>query len=311
MTDAIAIVTIGVADMEPVRSLWVDVFGLEIAATRSGPDADLARLWNIAPERIADQLLLRTPGADTGWLHFVQFTDPDKPVRRGAAPTDLGPKNIDVNCIGMAARHAELVAAGYTFRSDIAEYRVDDIHVLEVQMPGHDDTNIVLVEILSAGFEVEYSPAGYGAVTSFVIVVPDARAEADFYRDVLGLDEVMHHRITGPGIEKAVGLPKGAALDMRLMGRERNLFGRVELIEYVGLGGTDRFGLAKPPATGALHIGFAAPSIGALTEAALGIEAHDFGAVDLIYGRGRVAALRSPAGLRIELFESSTATGPI
>ena len=110
---------------------------------------------------------------------------------------------------------------------------------------------------------------------------------------------------------KAVGLPKGAALDMRLMGRERNLFGRVELIEYVGLGGTDRFGLAKPPATGALHIGFAVPSIGALTEAAPGIEAHDFGAVDLIYGRGRVAALRSPAGLRIELFESSTATGPI
>ncbi len=27
-------------------------------------------------------------------------------------------------------------------------------------MPGHDDTNIVLIEILSEGFEIEYSTAG-------------------------------------------------------------------------------------------------------------------------------------------------------
>lgn len=311
MVDAISHLTIGVADLRPVREFWIGRLGLEVVAARQGPDADLAGLWGLAAERIADQLLVRTPGAKTGWLHFVQFNDPDPPVRLGAAPTDLGPKNIDVNCTDIHAHVAEFMAAGHTFRSAVSEYHIDDIHACEVQMPGHDETNIVLVEVLSEGFEIDYSPAGFGAVTSFVVVVPDTRVEGEFYRRVFGLDEVMHHRLTGPEIEAMIGLPEGAALDMRLMGREGNLFGRVELIEYEGLRGTDRFELAKAPATGVLHASLSVPSI----DAVLGIvresgtDAQDLGAADLIYGKGRVAVLRSPAGLRIELFEALDSFG--
>jgi hypothetical protein len=105
------------------------------------------------------------------------------------------------------------------------------------------------------------SPAGYGGVTSFVVIVPDTRVEAAFYRDIFDLDEIMHHRITGPAIEKAVGLPTGAALDMRLMGREAHIFGRMELIAYDSLKGTDRFALARAPALGTLHCGFAVESM--------------------------------------------------
>ena len=111
----------------------------------------------------------------------------------------------------MPALHAELRQAGYTFRSAISDYEIGDIHAREVQMPAHDAINVVLAEILSEGYDIDFSPAGCGAVTSFVVIVPDGRAEANFYRSVFELDEVMHHRITGPAIEQVVGLPPGAA----------------------------------------------------------------------------------------------------
>ncbi len=110
-----------------------------------------------------------------------------------------------------------------------SEYEVGGIRAREVQMPAHDETNIVLIEILSGGYEMKYSPAGYAALTSFVVIVPSTKIEASFYADLFDLDELMHHRITGPEIEKAVGLPSGTALDMRLMGREGNFFGRSSL----------------------------------------------------------------------------------
>jgi catechol 2,3-dioxygenase-like lactoylglutathione lyase family enzyme len=306
MVDAIAHVTVGVADLKPVFDLWIDRFGLQSVVRRTGPDPGLARLWDIPAEQIADQILVRTPGAETGWLHFVQFHKPAAPVRQGAAATDLGPKNLDVNCHDLTARYTECKAAGYSFRSAISEYEVEDIRAREVQMPGHDDTNVVLIEILSAGFDVRFSPQGYAGVTSCVIIVPDTRIEAAFYRGLFGLDELMHHRIAGPGIEAAVGLPKGAVLDMRLMGRQGKLFGRMELITYQGLEGRDRFPLSKPPATGILHCGFAVESVPDTVQRArdAGINVDEFENIETIFASGRMAALHSPSGLRIELYQS-------
>ncbi|MGI9290858.1 MAG: hypothetical protein ACR2QG_06240, partial [Gammaproteobacteria bacterium] len=108
-------VTVTVADMAVVRSLWIDHFGLEIKAERQGADKPLAELWGIPPEQISAQLLLGTPGAATGLLHFVELNNPAESVRAGAATTDLGAKNLDVNCIGMPALVDQLVRAGHSF----------------------------------------------------------------------------------------------------------------------------------------------------------------------------------------------------
>ena len=306
MVDAISQVTVGVADLKPVFDLWIDRFGLETVVRRTGPDPGLARLWGIEATNIADQLLIRTPGAETGWLHFVQFDKPDVPARRGAAATDLGPKNIDVNCRDMPVRHAELRAAGHSFRSPIVEYELDGIRAREVQMPGHDDINVVLIEVLSKGFEINFSPRGCGAVTSFVVVVPDTRLEGDFYRKVFGFDELMLHRLTGPEIEEMIGLPTGSALEMRLMGHKKEIFGRMELIRYEGIEGRDRFVLAKPPALGILHCGIAVDSVGDTVRRARdsGFDVAVFDGMDTVFGVGRMAVLQSPAGLRIEVCET-------
>jgi len=305
MPNGISYVSIGVADLAVAEKLWVEALGLEIIARRQGPDPELGKLWNLPADQFVDQMLVRSPGAATGQLHFVQFRESGEAVRKGASPTDLGAKNIDVNCVGMPELVEKLIGAGYSFRSEISEYEVGDIHAREVRMPGHDEVNIVFIEILSKGFEVEYSPKGFAALTSFVVIVPNTLVESKFYQHVFGFDEIMHHRITGPGIEEAVGLPKGSALDMRLCGSPDNMFGRMELIKYEGLSGENLFHRAVPPATGILRCGFRTDKLDELLKRVelQGTPVGRIFEIDAIFGAGRIVEFASPAGLQIEVIQ--------
>jgi len=298
-------VSVGVADMAAVHILWIEQLGLDVVASRQGPDAELGRLWGMPADQFVDQLLLKTPGAESGLLHFVQFREPAAAVRKGAASTDLGPKNLDVNCTRMPDCVDALKEAGYSFRSAIGEYEIDGIQAREVQMPAHDDLNVVLIEVLSKGFEVGYSAKGYAALTSFVVIVPDIGREAEFYKRLFGMQEILHHRLSGAAIEMAAGLPAGTVLDLYLLGGPDNLFGRMELIEYVGVNGDNRFARARPPATGILSCGFRVASLDEFADSALALGSAVTGRMknSAIFGEGEVAHIRSPAGLQICLYE--------
>jgi catechol 2,3-dioxygenase-like lactoylglutathione lyase family enzyme len=300
-------VSVGVADMAAARALWVEQFGLEIIDQRSGPDPELAGLWGMAPELITEQLLLATPGADTGRLHFVEFSDAQPPVRQGAAPTDLGPKNLDVNCTGMPLLVDSLTKAGYSFRSAIAEYEFDGIQVREVQMLGHDQVNVVLIEVLSRGFEVQFTDKNFAALTSFVVIVPDVQAEKTFYSDVFGMETILAHSLSGAAIEQAAGLPAGTTLDLHLLGDPANMFGRMELIEYVGVGGRNLFPQAVPPATGILQCGFVVDALDDFMArpATSNAGAQELSVASLIFATGRIAGMVSPSGYQVYVTESS------
>jgi len=259
MTDAIAFVTVGVANLEQALELWCGTFGMEIVARSEGGDSGLARLWELEPGAIHAQALIRSPGAAAGWLHLVQFTQPSDPVRAGAGPMDLGPKNLDVYCDDIHQRVDELQAAGNEFRSRVIEYKVGDIIASEVQMPGPDDTNIVFVEV--AGETMPVSAQGYCGITSFVVIVPDLNIEGAFYRKLLGFDELLRHRITGAEIEEIVNLPSMTGVEMSVLGCEQERFGRIELIQYDGSPGADRFALARAPARGTLHCAYRVDSL--------------------------------------------------
>jgi catechol 2,3-dioxygenase-like lactoylglutathione lyase family enzyme len=293
-------VTVGVADLDAALALWAGTFGLQVVARRPGPDPSLAALWGLDPSEIRGQAYLATPGADGGRLHLVEFPRGEA-VRAGAAATDLCPKNLDVACADLFDRHRELAGAGYTFRSDPVEYPFEGSTVREVQMPGHDDTNIVFVEVV--GQSPPLTHRGYGAVPAFVCVVGDPRAEAAFHTRGLGLDVVLAHRLDGPQIERMVGLPEGAGLHIGLFGDRANPYGRFEVVRYEGIDGEDRYRGARPPARGALAATLATgdltADIGRLRAA--GHEVTDHGRVEAVYGSGHVASTMSPAGLRVEI----------
>jgi catechol 2,3-dioxygenase-like lactoylglutathione lyase family enzyme len=300
---AIAVVTVGVENIDRALDLWSGTLGFRCLERKRGSDPSLSRLWDLEPDRIVDQVLLGTPGVESGRLHLVQFRDPLPPVRQGAANTDLCPKNLDVACTDLPTRFKELQTAGFTFRSDWVQYSIENLEVREVQMGVHDELNLVFVELI--GQKLPYTAQGYAGLTSLVSIVPDVAAEERFYADLLGLPSAGRHLLDGPAIEKMIGLPAGGSLDVRLLSSPDEVFGRVELIQYRGIVGDDLYPRARPGALGFLHVGFLTTDLTIFRQRAenqnVAVCSHE--PVETLYGQGRVDMITSPAGQRIEIHE--------
>ena len=309
---AFAYAVLSVADMDQALALWSGRFGMRIAVRREGSDPGLAALWGVGSDGIIDQALLLTPGMAQGGIHLVRFRVPGPAVREGAASTDLVPKSVDIAVRDLPARHAELEAAGYRFRSPIGRFETDGVVVHEVHLPGPDGVNLVFLE--QQGKPEPVSPEGYGVAPQIVAISPDNRREKAFLERVLGLDETSYHRFAGPEVERTIGLPPGAGLDIRIFGDVGYDYGRLEIVQYEGVKGADLYPRARPPARGLLSVTFFVPDIDAVLAraAALAVEAGagamratpvDHGVVDTVFGKARMATLTSPAGLRIDLVQ--------
>ena len=298
-------IIVGVQNINEAIELWVNQFGLDIVSEREGIDADLSRLWQLEDDEITKQALLATPKIDVGKIHLVQFKNPTTAVRQNANATDLGPKNLDVTCLDLPSKYDELIKMGYQFRSEYVGYQIESIgaDVLEVQMPGHDHTNIIFVEQL--GEKIQLSKRGYGGITSLVTIVSELDEETDFFMDIFSLKEALSEDLFGEHVEKMIGLPKGGGLRLNLLeGDEIDRYGRVELVAYIGAEKQDDlYKIANPPALGTLHCVFRVEDIDSiknkLRNRSLSFKEH--GLLDLIYGKGEIISFRSPAGLRIEV----------
>ena len=259
---AFAFAVVGVAELEPALRLWRDRFGMQVVARREGGDPGLATAWGLAADGIVDQVLLRTPGMTQGGLHLVRFRVPGPAVRENAAATDLVPKSVDIATREIQARYDELSAAGYKFRSPIGKFVTDKVVVHEVHMPGPDGVNFVFVE--QEGHPEPVSPKGYGVMPQMVAISPDNKLEKAFFEGVMGLKETSYNRFSGPEVEKTIGLPKGAGLDIRIFGDPAYDYGRLEIVQYEGAKSTDLYPRAKPPARGLLSVTYFVPDVGAI-----------------------------------------------
>ena len=298
-------IIVGVQNINEAIELWVNQFGLDIVSEREGIDGDLSRLWQLEDDEITKQALLATPKIDVGKIHLVQFKNPSTAVRQNANATDLGPKNLDVTCLDLPSKYDELIKMGYQFRSEYVGYKIESIgaDVLEVQMPGHDHTNIIFVEQL--GEKIQLSKRGYGGITSLVTIVSELDEETDFFMDILSLKEALSEDLFGEHVEKMIGLPKGGGLRLNLLeGDEIDRYGRVELVAYIGAEKQDDlYKIANPPALGTLHCVFRVEDIDSIKNKLRNrsVSFKEHGLLDLIYGKGEIISFRSPAGLRIEV----------
>ena len=298
-------IIVGVQNINEAIELWVNQFGLDIVSEREGIDADLSRLWQLEDDEITKQALLATPKIDVGKIHLVQFKNPSTAVRQNATATDLGPKNLDVTCLDLPSKYDELIKMGYQFRSEYVGYQIESIgaDVLEVQMPGHDHTNIIFVEQL--GEKIQLSKRGYGGITSLVTIVSELDEETDFFMDIFSLKEALSEDLFGEHVEKMIGLPKGGGLRLNLLeGDEIDRYGRVELVAYIGAEKQDDlYKIANPPALGTLHCVFRVEDIDSIKNKLRNrsVSFKEHGLLDLIYGKGEIINFRSPAGLRIEV----------
>jgi catechol 2,3-dioxygenase-like lactoylglutathione lyase family enzyme len=296
-----AYVVVSVADMDQALGLWVDRFGMEVVTRRDGRDAALASAWGLQPEDIIDQALLRTPGVRQGGLHLVRFRMPGPAVREDAASTDLVPKSVDIAVRDIQARYDQLSAAGYRFRSPVNKLVTDSgIEVFETHMLGPDSLNLVLLE--QPAHPEPVSAKGYGVAPQIVVIAPDNLRESSFWQSLLGLEQVSHNRFGGPAIERTVGLPPGAQLDIRIMGDAQIDYGRIEIVQYEGARSRNLYPRAKPPARGMLSVTYFVPEVDSIVARGASLGVRDLGRFDGVYGSGRMATASTPAGLRVDLF---------
>ena len=296
-------VTVGVADLDAALDVWVEMLGFEVRTQREGPDEGLAALWQIDPADVERQALVGTPGAVNGFIHLVQFRDPEPPVRQGAEVFDLLPKNLDVFVRDLPRRFEELRAAGADFRTDTySEVETPSGSMFrEIHMHGHDATNIVLVET-GGEQNLLYTHEGYSGIRQLITIVPDADREESFFTRVMAMDRRSQNFLEGPAVEKMVGLPPGTALDIRILGSRAADFGLMEIVEYQGVEGSDRYALAKPRALGTLHVSYRVSDLAPLKARlrAYGADFSEYGSIETLFGRGPAISFYSPAGLRIE-----------
>lgn len=299
---AYSFLNVGVSSLERAEKLWCEMIGME--ALDSGPwhASAMEVLWGLRPGAIRQSRLLRTPGAPAGFLHLVEFADPAPIVRENAAAMDLCPKNLDVNVIDLPRRLEEIEAIGFRRLSEPVAYVVDGLQVREVQVPLDDGVNLVLAEIIGEAFIA--SDKGYGSTTSIITTTSNMEAEVEFL-SLLGLAPLGRHLLEGPEVEKMVGLPPGAKLEMQLLGEAEHRYGRAELVCYHGVKGKDLYPRSRPPARGlfraAIWVDDCVPAMERVRAAGYDARLHT---VPTDAGFLVAATVVSPSGWIVDLLET-------
>jgi len=295
--------TLGVADIDAALLTWQGRMGFQLSQAFTGPDPGLEAYWKLPPGSIYRQVMLRAPGCRAGQLHLVQFSKVGPAVREDASAFDLCPKNLDIYVDDMSRRMSDLRAAGMRFRNpDFTEaVSPDGVRFREIHLAGHDEINFVLLQLLDHPPPVDAN--GFSGIGPLVTIVRDTAAERDFYRDVLGLTLLHDNVLEGPEIERMIGLPPGAALDVSIWGQPGEHLGQVEIIAYRGTRGADLYPRAQPGARGIFELNWALDSTDALI--------HRLEAARIPFERqsikGRLVSssgsifFRSPAGMRVSV----------
>ena len=197
---------------------------------------------------------------------------------------------------------AQLVDQGVVFRNEHYSEAVspDGVHFREIHLAGHDDINIVLLQVIDS--DTLIPPTGFSGVGPLVCIVREPKEEKRFYEQVVGLELSHNNILAGPDIEQMIGLPAGCALEVSIWAEQGQPLGEVELVTYQGTDGADLYPRARPGARGGTHLNWQVDDIEALAAqlSAHGVD-HSASTINgsLIQSRASLI-FHSPAGLRLE-----------
>jgi catechol 2,3-dioxygenase-like lactoylglutathione lyase family enzyme len=300
-------IVVGARDFAGALRLYRDHLGF---AVRRGPEAvsppELA-LWGLRPEDGgATAVTLGGPNQDYGLVRLVSFGErTGPPVRADARPYDYSPKNLDIQTTDMERAYRTLSGLGYAFRSEPVAYPHDGHLIKEVQMRGPDEVNIVLLET-ETGIRLPFSEQGFAGVTQWVLTVGNLKRAEALFAEALGIPVALRNRLAGPDIERMIGLPPGAGLNIVILAGDTP-FGRIELVHYEGVESRDLTARARPPASGMLQVGFAVDDLEATLArlATFGAQplAGPIALPDLLGRMRRAASVIDTTGLMIEVWE--------
>ncbi|RMF97256.1 MAG: VOC family protein, partial [Gammaproteobacteria bacterium] len=284
-------------------------------AWRGEADPRLVEAWRLPEAARIDEMLLRNPGTDRGFVRLVRITGaPQQQIRSNGQTWETGGIfDLNVRVTDVPARFAELQARDWQGYADPIRFTFGPFVVREWLGRGPDGVVFALIQREQPPLEGWPLIRGFSRSFNSTQIVRDLAASLDFYVGLLGFQ--VYVETEGPSPEpgpNVLGLPYELAATVSrhtvIVDPAGANEGSVELIEFDGLSGRDFAERARPPNLGVLALRFPVDDVPALAKRLADrnwpLEARSRLALPP-YGEVELLALRGPNGEWLEFFEAA------
>lgn len=237
MFDGINTVILPAADIEPLRRLYVELFGFTEISAAPVTDPAWQVLWAlpVAPTRT---VLLGKPQSHGGWIRLVQAPGlpPADPAGRPDRP---GPYALDFYQRDAGLTEQAIEDAGWTFRSPATHYNLPgtDLPVRE-RMLDQPISGLVhaSVQYRERGTRcvIDHDPGETSSEVNAVVFMTDKFEAAKlFASEVLGGQKYFEGRFDGPAVAEMLGLDENEGFSAALFRGPGSRNARLEFGERI------------------------------------------------------------------------------
>lgn len=304
---------ISVSEFDPHLRFYQGLAGWQVVA-RGEVDVRLEDYWRLEPAGPIEEILLRNPGTESGYVRLVRFPQAGRQrIRSNDQAWDTGGIfDLNLRVADIDATFSELQARQWQAASDPLEFSFGRFRVREWIAAGPDGVRYAFIERVAPPLEGWPQLVKFSRVFNSTQIVRDIEAARSFYVDKLGFDVYLESDRPSPDAgPNVLGLPHNLAAEISrhvyILHPRKTNDGSVEILQFDGITGTDFAARAVPPNIGALSLRFPVTDLGRLltrlTEQGIAIAA---GPADMMlppYGEVRMLAIQSPDGAWLEFYQ--------
>jgi len=305
---------ISVSEFEPHLDFYEEEAGWEVVE-RSSIDPRFGKFWQLDSAGPIDQILLRNPGTDRGYVRLVHFPQPKRrQIRSNDQAWDTGGIfDLNLRVADMASVHASLQAKGWQGTTDPVEFSFGPFRVGEWIVRGPDGVRYALIERIEPPLEGWPHLRKFSRVFNSTQIVRDIEAARAFYVDKLGFDVYLESSRPSPAAgPNVLGLPHNLATEITrhvfILHPQKANDGSVEILQFDGATGVSFADRAVPPNIGALMLRFPVQDMERLLmrfrDREITVVAGPMTLNLPPYGEVRLVAVRAPDGAWLEFYES-------
>lgn len=306
---------VSVHELERSARFFTEIGGYEVR-WRGALGGDAIAAFGLPDTASGDAMLIGPADYDTGLIRLVRFEDAGRrePMRPGARAWDTGCYfSLMVRMKGMQAIYDDAIRLGWWTETPITFLEFGESRLNVVIFRGPDGLQVQGYERLSPPLPAAIPDfERFAGPFNVMQMVRDRDAAYAFFTDVLGFDTfylgkpftaaVPTPTPIGIPVNLTTTIPYRAGIVFPTPGE----FGRMEMIEIMGLDGNDYADRCSAPNLGILAVRFPVDDVEAAKSL---IESRGWGTTDIRsvvvapYGGLRLFDVRTPDGAIIQFFE--------
>jgi catechol 2,3-dioxygenase-like lactoylglutathione lyase family enzyme len=283
-----------------------------------GPDRDtpaaVLRLWGLPEAAQGRERLLGNAGDESGFVRLVELegAGPQVEIRGNGMTWDTGGVfSLMTRSRGLDAAYARHQAMGYSAFNEPTDFDFGGVVLRNIVLRGPDGVNIAIYERRSPLLVGWQTIRKLSAPFNAMQMVRDVPAAQRFYANLFGYAPVAAGEFLDPALTpNNFALPQNVAMERArryaILAIEGAEIGRVEPMNFEGLIGRDLAERARFPNYGVAALRFPTARLAVTLGKARAMGIVPSPIVEAMlepWGRVRLAQVRSPDGVLIELME--------